>query len=57
MPHGEVIYNQMHFQEISVFKVNKYIRDFKTAILEIRRAFSGEKFPQQSSIVTLYKPE
>lgn len=57
MPHGEVIYNQMHFQEINVFKVNEYIRDFKTAILEIRNTFSGEKIPQQLSIVTLYKPE
>ena len=36
MPHVEIIYNQMQSQEISVFKVNEYITNFKTAILELR---------------------
>ena len=38
MPHVEIIYNQMQSREISVFKVNEYIANFKTAILEIRNS-------------------
>ena len=34
MPHVEVIYNQMQSREISVFKVNEYITNFKTAVLQ-----------------------
>ena len=34
-PHIEVIYNQMQSHEISVFKVNEYITNFKTAVLKI----------------------
>ena len=35
IPHVKVIYNQMQSCEISVFKVNEYITNFKTAVLEI----------------------
>ncbi|PNF39830.1 hypothetical protein B7P43_G03123 [Cryptotermes secundus] len=38
MPHVETIYNQMQSQEISVFKANEYITNFKTAILELRNS-------------------
>lgn len=38
MPHVEVIYNQMQSGEISLFKVNEYITDFKTVILPIRNS-------------------
>ena len=38
MPHVEIIYNQMQSREISVFKVNEYITNFKTAILELRNS-------------------
>ncbi|XP_075232954.1 zinc finger MYM-type protein 1-like isoform X2 [Lycorma delicatula] len=38
MPHVEIIYNQMQSQKISVFKVNEYITNFQTAILELRNS-------------------
>lgn len=38
MLHVEVIYNQMQSPEISVFKANEYITDFKAAILEIKNS-------------------
>ena len=38
IPHVEVIYNQMQSREISAFKDNKYITNFKTAVLEIRNS-------------------
>ncbi|PNF24207.1 hypothetical protein B7P43_G16041 [Cryptotermes secundus] len=38
MPHVEIIYNQMQSREVSVFKVNEYITNFKTAILELRNS-------------------
>ena len=38
MPHVEVIHNQMQSREISMFRINEYIINFKTAVLEIRNS-------------------
>ncbi|XP_076763834.1 zinc finger MYM-type protein 1-like [Xylocopa sonorina] len=38
MPHVEIIYNQMQSRDITVSKVQEYITDFKTAIIELRES-------------------
>ena len=46
MPDIEVIYNQTQSDEISVFKVNEYITNFKTAVLEITNSKYCENLSQ-----------